>query len=64
MGRIKTQQIKRISFELIREHRDEFKKDFTENKKLIDGFAEINSRKLRNMIAGYVTRLMKREEIQ
>ena len=64
MGRIKTQQIKRISFELIRQHKDEFKKDFDENKTLIDGFAEIYSRKLRNMIAGYVTRLMKREEVQ
>lgn len=64
MGRIKTQQIKRVSFELIREHKDEFKKDFDENKKLIAGFAEIHSRKLRNMIAGYVTRLMKREEVQ
>ncbi len=61
MGRIKTQQIKRVTFELMDLHRDSFKKDFTENKKLIENFAEIRSKKLRNMIAGYVTRLMRKE---
>ena len=63
MGRIKTQQIKRITFDLMDLHRDEFKKEFTENKKLLEGFAEIRSKKLRNMIAGYVTRLMGKQEI-
>jgi small subunit ribosomal protein S17e len=61
MGRIKTQQIKRTTFELMDLHRDEFKKDFTENKKLLEGFADIKSKKLRNMVAGYVTRLKKQE---
>lgn len=63
MGRIKTQQVKRATFELLEKHRDSFTKDFDENKKLVDGFAEIRSKKLRNMIAGYVTRLAKREEV-
>jgi small subunit ribosomal protein S17e len=64
MGRIKTQQIKRITFELIKKHRDSFKKDFEENKKIVEGFVEIRSKKLRNTIAGYVTRLMQKEEIE
>ena len=64
MGRIKTQQIKRVSFELIKRHSDSFKKEFTDNKKLVSDFAEIRSKKLRNMIAGYVTRLAKREETE
>lgn len=59
MGRIKTQQIKRVTFELMDRHRDSFKKDYTENKKLVEEFADIRSKKLRNMIAGYVTRLKK-----
>jgi small subunit ribosomal protein S17e len=62
MGRIKTQQVKRTSFELMEKHRESFKKDFDENKKLVEEFAEIRSKKLRNMIAGHVTRLAKREE--
>jgi len=64
MGRIKTQQIKRITFDLLRENRESFTKDFDENKKKLDGLAEIRSKKLRNMIAGYVTRLVKREAIE
>jgi len=64
MGRIKTQQIKRVSFELIKRHSDIFKKEFTENKKVVSDFAEIRSKKLRNQIAGYVTRLAKREETE
>ena len=64
MGRIKTQQVKRATFDLLREHKDDFKKDFTENKKLVEEFAEINSKKLKNTIAGYVTRLMKKGEIE
>ena len=64
MGRIKTQQVKRVSFELIKKHKDSFKTEFTENKKLVDDFAEIRSKKLRNMIAGYVTRLAKRDQVE
>jgi len=64
MGRIKTQQIKRATFDLVGRHKDSFKKDFTENKKIVEQFSEIRSKKLRNMIAGYVTRLMKKEAIE
>ena len=62
MGRIKTQLIKRVTNKLVKEHREEFKKDFEENKKVVEEFAIIPSKKLRNSIAGYVTRLMKEEE--
>lgn len=62
MGRIKTQQVKRASFELFKRHNDKFKKEFDDNKKIVDNVAEIRSKKLRNMIAGYVTRLAKRQE--
>ena len=51
--------IKRITNNLVAEHRDEFKKTFAENKTLVEKFADIPSKKLRNVIAGYVTRLMK-----
>ena len=62
MGRIKTQLVKRITNDLIREHSKELKKDFEENKKLIEQFAKIPSTKMRNVIAGYVTRRMKNDE--
>ncbi len=62
MGRIRTQLIKRKTHELIREYGDEFKNNFEENKKLVEKFANIPSKKLRNIIAGYVTRLTKTKE--
>ena len=63
MGRIKTQQIKRVTKQLISEHGSEFKKDFNENKKIVKDLIEVKSKKLRNVIAGYVTRLKKIEDI-
>ncbi|MAG47056.1 30S ribosomal protein S17e [archaeon] len=62
MGRIKTTQIKRVALQLVGSHRDKFKKEFTDNKKIVDELAEIPSKKMRNIIAGYVTRLMKVKE--
>ncbi len=62
MGRIKTTLIKRITNKLVREHKDEFKKDFESNKQLVTKFVDIPSKKIRNVIAGYVTRLVKTKE--
>jgi len=59
MGRIKTQLIKRTANKLIAENPTKFKTDFEENKKLVVESAEIPSIKLRNIIAGYITRLVK-----
>ena len=62
MGRIKTQLVKRVTGELIKEHGKEFAKDFDTNKKLVEKFAKIPSIKMRNVIAGYVTRRVKNDE--
>jgi small subunit ribosomal protein S17e len=62
MGRIKTQLIKRISNKLFAEHKTEFKTDFNENKEVVAKLASIPSKKIRNIIAGYVTRLMQTKE--
>lgn len=59
MGRIKTQMTKRASLALFRDHKEEFKKDFEENKQIVSRFADIPSKKIRNIIAGYITRLVK-----
>ena len=56
MGRIKTILQKRVSNEIFEAHPDEFGKDFEENKRLLDTYADVPSKKLRNTIAGYITR--------
>lgn len=64
MGRIKTQLTKRLSFDAIEKHGDKLSKDFDENKKVVAELLVGSSKKVRNTVAGYVTRLMKtREEL-
>lgn len=62
MGRIKTTLIKRNALKLYSLHRQSFKKNFQENKKLIEQFIDVPSKKLRNIIAGYITRLAKKDK--
>ncbi|MBI2208017.1 30S ribosomal protein S17e [Candidatus Woesearchaeota archaeon] len=59
IGRIKTVLVKRITKQLVREHPDEFNEDFNKNKEILKKYAVIKSPKLRNVIAGYVSRLVK-----
>ncbi|MBI2508260.1 30S ribosomal protein S17e [Candidatus Woesearchaeota archaeon] len=62
MGRIKTQLVKRAALKFMHQHPNTFKKDFSENKVLLMGVSEIYSKKLRNIIAGYLTRLVRQQE--
>ena len=61
MGRIKTTLIKRTALDLLEKHPDSFKDNFEENKKIVDEFAEIKTKKLRNSISGYITRIVKKK---
>jgi len=60
MGRIKTKQIKRITHVLIELHGDRFTTVFDDNKKIVEEFVDLQSKKLRNSVAGYATRLKRR----
>jgi small subunit ribosomal protein S17e len=62
MGRIKTQRIKKFSGEVLEKHGPELKDNFEDNKKILGEVADIKSKKLRNVIAGYVTRLVKNSD--
>ena len=62
MGRIKTQLTKRLGIALVKEHKEKLSTEFSKNKELVDLYLEGPSKKLRNIIAGYVTRLMKHKE--
>ena len=59
MGRIKTQLIKRTTEQLMSKHPDQVGEDFIANKAFVDKFVSVHSAKLRNTIAGYVTRLVR-----
>ena len=59
MGRIKTQLVKSVTHKLVKEHGEEFANDFNKNKKLVSELTDVDSKKIRNVIAGYLTRLKK-----
>ncbi len=61
MGRIKTTFIKRIGKDLLENHPDKFTTDFLKNKAIVDQFVEIKSKKLKNVLTGYVTSLKKQQ---
>lgn len=61
MGRIKTAFIKRKTRELLKKRGESMTTDFTENKIQVNKFTTVSGKKLRNVIAGYISRLKKRE---
>ena len=62
MGRIKTTPIRRVTNKIFKQNKDQFTLDFESNKKIVDSLVELQSKKFRNIIAGYATRLKRRDE--
>lgn len=60
MGRIKTQQIKSKGEDIFTLHGKEYTTDFGQNKQLVGKHAVVRSKKLRNVLAGYMTRRAKK----
>ena len=58
MGKVRPEHVKRIAKELVQRFPDKFTTNFENNKKLVKEFTNLSSTKLRNRIAGYVTRLV------
>ncbi|MFQ6073673.1 MAG: 30S ribosomal protein S17e [Candidatus Bathyarchaeia archaeon] len=58
MGKVRPEHVKRIARELVQSFPDRFTTDFENNKRLVAEFTNLSSTKLRNRIAGYVTRLV------
>ena len=54
-------RIKRLSYEVLEEHKSKFGVDFADNKKILNQISIIRSKGLKNEIAGYITRLIKIE---
>ena len=62
MGRVRTKTVKRASRAIIEKYYGKLTKDFHVNKRIIDDIAIIQSKRMRNKIAGFTTHLMKRIE--
>jgi small subunit ribosomal protein S17e len=48
--------------QVLDQHKDKFTVDFADNKKILDQLAIVRSKGLKNEMAGYITKLLKREK--
>ncbi len=62
MGNIRPTYIKRVATELVRRYPEQFTDDFEHNKMKVSELTDVISTKMRNRIAGYVTRYRKHVE--
>jgi small subunit ribosomal protein S17e len=56
LGKVKTDQVKRAGKELMRRFPTKFNANFDENKRLVDALTQGTTTRVRNQIAGYITR--------
>ena len=54
-------RIKRLSYEVLDNHKSKFGEDFADNKKVLDQVSIVRSKGLKNEIAGYITNYIKKE---
>ncbi len=62
MGRIRPTYIKRVAIELVEKYPKVFTADFETNKVLVGRLTNVESVRMRNLIAGYVTRYWQQME--
>ncbi len=55
---MRPERVKKIARELVNRFPNRFTTNFEENKKAVDALAEVSSLRVRNRIAGYITRLV------
>lgn len=61
MGRIKTSFVKYIAKDLFEKYPDKFTTNFNKNKEVLKQLIDIRSKKIRNIVAGYLTSLKKQK---
>ena len=62
MGRIKSTPVKVLARDLMEAHGDKFTTDFDKNKKEVGKVREIQSKKIRNVVTGCITREKTRQK--
>ena len=58
MGKVRPDQVKKAARAILTLYSDRFSTNFEENKKTLGPLAHVYSPRMKNRIAGYITRLM------
>ncbi|MDG6221062.1 MAG: 30S ribosomal protein S17e [Candidatus Thermoplasmatota archaeon] len=61
MGSIRPTYIKRVAIELVQRYPEDFNGDFQHNKEMVNELSDVESKEMRNKIAGYATTYKKRK---
>jgi small subunit ribosomal protein S17e len=56
MGKVKTEQVKRLAKDLIAKFPDKFSTSFDDNKRMVSALTKGATTRVRNQVAGYITR--------
>jgi len=62
VGKVRPRFIKATARRLLELYPDKFTADFEHNRRMVQELTNITSKRLRNRIAGYITRLVKRRK--
>jgi len=62
LGQVKNVFIKHLAKDLIEKYPDKFTKDFEKNKEELDKLIRLESKKVRNKVAGYLVHMMSKKE--
>ncbi|KUO39858.1 MAG: hypothetical protein APZ16_04780 [Candidatus Hadarchaeum yellowstonense] len=62
MGSVRSLYIKRAAREILEKYPGKFTKDFSENVRILDELIKTDSKTTRNRVAGYITKIMRRED--
>jgi small subunit ribosomal protein S17e len=64
LGKVKTEQIKRVAKELMTRFPDKFSNNFDENKHSVNELTRGTTTRIRNQIAGYITSTCGQDETE
>lgn len=62
MGRIRTRWVKSMAKELIKQYPDKFNSNFEKNKRVLDELKIMESKLMRNKVAGYVCKIVEKKD--
>jgi len=62
MGKVRSTLIKRTAKKTLKKYPERASKDFSENKKAVSDLLILPSKRMRNRVAGYLTRLFRQQE--
>lgn len=59
LGKVKPYYVKKLARKLVERFPERFNSDFENNKRMVDALTDVSSTRIRNRVAGYLTKLVK-----